>query len=193
MKNFVLSSLTAFIFSSVLWVIWSFFTVQSGVIPNWVGSLIYLPHAARVLMIVYFGWRSIPGLYLAELWGPYFIAEEAYNVPVLMTSLISVLSVPAALYSLKFFGFPLGTTRQSPLNKRNYQHIGLITMISAFFNALLVNFCLSQMHVNFEPKTGMFVEADINQVLRFFIGDMLGVLLVFVLLAIFLKPVLSKS
>ena len=193
MKNFVLSSLTAFIFSSVLWVIWSFFTVQSGVIPNWVGSLIYLPHAARVLMIVYFGWRSIPGLYLAELWGPYFIAEEAYNVPLLMTSLISVLSVPAALYSLKFFGFHLGTTSQSPLNKRNYQHIGLITMISAFFNALLVNFCLSQMHVNFEPKTGMFVEADINQVLRFFIGDMLGVLLVFVLLAIFLKPVLSKS
>ena len=193
MKNFVLSSLTAFIFSSVLWVIWSFFTVQSGVIPNWVGSLIYLPHAARVLMIVYFGWRSIPGLYLAELWGPYFIAEEAYNVPLLMTSLISVLSVPAALYSLKFFGFPLGTTRKSPLNKRNYQHIGLITMISAFFNALLVNFCLSQMHVNFEPKTGMFVEADINQVLRFFIGDMLGVLLVFVLLAIFLKPILSKS
>ena len=193
MKNFVLSSLTAFIFSSVLWVIWSFFTVQSGVIPNWVGSLIYLPHAARVLMIVYFGWRSIPGLYLAELWGPYFIAEEAYNVPLLMTSLISVLSVPAALYSLKFFGFPLGTTRQSLLNKRNYQHIGLITMISAFFNALLVNFCLSQMHVNFEPKTGMFVEADVNQVLRFFIGDMLGVLLVFVLLAIFLKPVLSKS
>jgi hypothetical protein len=49
------------------------------------------------------------------------------------------------------------------------------------------------MHVNFEPKTGMFVEADINQVLRFFIGDMLGVLLVFVLLAIFLKPILSKS
>jgi len=192
-KNFVLSSLTAFIFSSVLWVIWSFFTVQSEVIPNWVGSLVYLPHAARVLMVVYFGWRSIPGLYLAELWGPYFIAQEAYNIPLLLPSLISVMSVPAALYSLKFFGFPLGTTRQSPLNKRNYKHIGLITMISAFFNALLVNFYLSQMHVNFEPKTGMFVEADINQVLRFFIGDMLGVLLVFILLAIILKPILSKS
>jgi hypothetical protein len=49
------------------------------------------------------------------------------------------------------------------------------------------------MHVNFEPQTGMLVAADVNQVLRFFIGDMLGVLLVFVLLAIFLKPVLSKS
>ena len=59
-------------------------------------ALIYFPHAARVLMVVYFGWRSIPGLYLAELWGPYFIAQEAYNIPLLLPSLISVMSVPAS-------------------------------------------------------------------------------------------------
>lgn len=61
-------------------------------------------------------------------------------------------------------------------------------MISAFFNALLVNVYLSQIHANFEP-----VEADINQVLRFFVGDMLGVLVVFIFLAMFLKPVLQQS
>ena len=160
MKNLLLYSLTAFVFSSVLWIIWSFFAVQSDILPNWMGSLVYLPHAARVLMIVYFGWKAIPGLYLAELWGPFFIAQDAYNIPLLLPSLISVMSVPAALYSLKLFGFPLGTTIKSPLNKRNYKHIGLITMISAFFNALLVNYCLNQMHVNFEPKTGLLVEAD---------------------------------
>lgn len=193
MKNLLLYSLTAFVFSSVLWIIWSFFTVQSEILPNWIGSLVYLPHAARVLMVVYFGWKAIPGLYLAELWGPLFVAQEAYNIPLMLPSLISVMSVPAALYSLKLFGFPLGTTLKSPLNKRNYKHIGLITMISAFFNALLVNYCLNQMHVNFEPKTGMLIEADINQVLRFFIGDMLGVIIVFIFLAIFLKPVLGNS
>ena len=139
MKNLLLYSLTAFVFSSVLWIIWSFFTVQSEILPNWIGSLVYLPHAARVLMVVYFGWKAIPGLYLAELWGPLFVAQEAYNIPVMLPSMISVMSVPAALYSLKLFGFPLGTTLKSPLNKRNYKHIGLITMISAFFNALLVN------------------------------------------------------
>ncbi len=128
---------------------WSFFTVQSGIVPNWMGSLMYLPHAARVLMVVYFGWRSIPGLYLAELWGPYYLAEDAYNFALWIPSAISVLSVSVALYALKFFGFPLGTTIQSPLNKRNYKHIGLITMISAFFNALLVNVYLSQIHANF--------------------------------------------
>ena len=167
---------------------WSFFTVQSGIVPNWMGSLMYLPHAARVLMVVYFGWRSIPGLYLAELWGPYYLAEDAYNFPLWIPAAISVLSVSVAVYALKFFGFPLGTTIQSPLNKRNYKHIGLITMISAFFNALLVNVYLSQIHANFEP-----VDADINQVLRFFIGDMLGVLVVFIFLATFLKPVLQQS
>jgi len=187
-KNLFIYSLTAFVFSSVLWIMWSFFTVQSGIVPNWMGSLMYLPHAARVLMVVYFGWRSIPGLYLAELWGPYYLAEDAYNFALWIPSAISVLSVSAALYALKFFGFPLGTTIQSPLNKRNYKHIGLITMISAFFNALLVNVYLSQIHANFEP-----VDADINQVLRFFVGDMLGVLVVFIFLATFLKPVLQQS
>ena len=188
MKNLFIYSLTAFVFSSVLWIMWSFFTVQSGIVPNWMGSLMYLPHAARVLMVVYFGWRSIPGLYLAELWGPYYLAEDAYNFALWIPSAISVLSVSVALYALKFFGFPLGTTIQSPLNKRNYKHIGLITMISAFFNALLVNVYLSQIHANFEP-----VDADINQVLRFFVGDMLGVLVVFIFLATFLKPVLQQS
>jgi len=187
-KNLFIYSLTAFVFSSVLWIMWSFFTVQSGIVPNWMGSLMYLPHAARVLMVVYFGWRSIPGLYLAELWGPYYLAEDAYNFALWIPSAISVLSVSVALYALKFFGFPLGTTIQSPLNKRNYKHIGLITMISAFFNALLVNVYLSQIHANFEP-----VDADINQVLRFFVGDMLGVLVVFIFLATFLKPVLQQS
>ena len=188
MKNLLLISLTGFVFSSVLWIIWSFFSVQSGIIPNWIGSLLYLPHAARVLMVVYFGWKSIPGLYLAELWGPYYLAEDAYNFALWIPSAISVLSVPAALHALRVFGFPLGTTIQSPLNKRNYKHIGLITMISAFFNALMVNVYLSQIHANFEP-----VEADINQVLRFFIGDMLGVFVIFILLSIFLKPILKKS
>ena len=188
MKNLFIYSLTAFVFSSVLWIMWSFFTVQSGIVPNWMGSLMYLPHAARVLMVVYFGWRSIPGLYLAELWGPYYLADDAYNFALWIPSAISVLSVSAALFSLKFFGFPLGTTIKSPLNKRNYKHIGLITMISAFFNALLVNVYLSQIHANFEP-----VEADINQVLRFFVVDMLGVLVVFIFLAMFLKPVLQQS
>ena len=188
MKNLFIYSLTAFVFSSVLWIMWSFFTIQSGIVPNWMGSLMYLPHAARVLMVVYFGWRSIPGLYLAELWGPYYLAEDAYNFPLWIPAAISVSSVSVAVYALKFFGFPLGTTIQSPLNKRNYKHIGLITMISAFFNALLVNVYLSQIHANFEP-----VDANINQVLRFFIGDMLGVLVVFIFLATFLKPVLQQS
>ena len=188
MKNLFIYSLTAFVFSSVLWIIWSFFTVQSGIVPNWMGSLMYLAHAARVLMVVYFGWRAIPGLYLAELWGPNYLAEEAYDFALWIPSAISVLSVSAALYSLKFFGFPLGTTIQSPLNKRNYKHIGLITMISAFFNALLVNVYLSQIHANFES-----MEADINQVLRFFVGDMFGVLVVFIFLAAFLKPILQQS
>ena len=71
MKNFFTLSLTSFVFSSALWIIWYFFVVQIEGNPNWLGSLFYLPHAARVLCIVYFGWRAIPALFLAELVVPH--------------------------------------------------------------------------------------------------------------------------
>ena len=189
MKNLFIYSLTAFVFSSVLWIMWSFFTVQSGIVPNWMGSLMYLPHAARVLMVVYFGWRSIPGLYLAELWGPYYLADDAYNFALWIPSAISVLSVSAALFSLKFFGFPLGTTIKSPLNKRNYKHIALITILSAVFNGLFVNFYLSTMNVNFFSA----IDASIIQVIRFIVGDIVGTAIVFIGLATFLRPILAKK
>ena len=147
--------------------------------------MIYLPHAARVLCVVYFGWKAIPGLYLAELWGPILVAQEAYNIDLWIPSAISVLSVPFALITLEYFGFPLGKTQDSPLNKRNYKHVGLITMVSAFFNALFVNTYLFLVHQNF-PQT----DADIIQVLRFFIGDMVGAAIVFAILTIFLRPIL---
>ena len=183
MKQFFIISSTSFVFSVSLWIIWSFFTLQAGLTPTWLGSLIYLPHAARVLCIVYFGWKAIPGLYLAELWGPFFVAEDIYNFAMWIPSAISVLAVPFALFTLESFGFPLGKTKASPLNKRNYKHIGLITMISAFFNALMVNLYLTVMQQNFDS-----FDADIVQVLRFFIGDMLGTLLVFASLAILFRP-----
>jgi len=56
-------------------------------------------------------------------------------------------------------------------------------MISAFFNALMVNLYLTVMQQNFDS-----FDADIVQVLRFFIGDMLGTLLVFTSLAILFRP-----
>ena len=56
--------------------------------PNreWLGSLCYLPHGARVLMFCFFRYQSLPGLYLAEVSGPSIINNENYMTCLLYTS-----------------------------------------------------------------------------------------------------------
>ena len=186
MKNFFTLSVTTFVFSSALWIIWSFFVVQIEGNPNWLGSLFYLPHAARVLCIVYFGWKAIPALFLAELWGPSFSILDIESLINVIPGLISVLSVPLALQTLHWFGFPLGNTSKSPLNKRNYKHIALITMISAIYNSLLVNLMLTKFSMSSS-------EIGLDQIVRFFLGDMLGTTIVLVFLVMSLRPMFNSK
>ena len=186
MKNFFTVSLTSFVFSSALWIIWSFFVVQIEGNPNWLGSVFYLPHAARILCIVYFGWRAIPALFLAELWGPDFSIFDLESLINVIPALISVLSVPLALQTLDWFGFPLGNTSASPLNKRNYKHIALITMISAIYNSLFVNLMLTKFSMSSQ-------EIGIDQIVRFFVGDMLGTTIVLMILAMILNPIINSQ
>ena len=147
-----------------------------------------MPHAARVLCIVYFGYKAIPGLYLAELLGPYIIDPGFYPFSIFIPSLISVMAVPLSLLMLNSLGFTLGHTISSPLNRRNYKHIFLITFISAGFNSLLVNLYLSRNNLSFPNSI-----TDIDQVFRFFIGDIVGTVTVFIFLAALLKPILRQA
>jgi hypothetical protein len=186
LKIFFTLSLTSFVFSSALWIIWSFFVVQIEGNPNWLGSLFYLPHAARILCVVYFGWKAIPALFLAELWGPNFSLLDIESLIKVIPGLLSVLSVPLALQTLHWFGFPLGNTSESPLNKRNYKHIALITMISAIYNSLLVNLALTKFSISSS-------EIGIDQIVRFFVGDMLGTAIVLVILVMSLRPILNSQ
>ena len=187
MKNFLTLSVTTYLFGVTLWILWYF--VDHNV-PFLIGegSWYYLPHAARVLCVVYFGYKAIPTLYLAELSGPCILVPGLYPFSSYLPAFISVLSVPLAIQVLRLLSFPLGDTASSPLNKRNYKHIYLITFISAGFNAILVNLYLSRNELNFP---GLIT--DIEQVLRFFVGDIIGTVLIFVLLSYALKPIIAQS
>ena len=137
---------------------------------------------------LYFGYKAIPGLYLGELFGPNVIEPGFYSFPIYITSLISVMSVPLTLSMLNSLGFTLGHTISSPLNRRNYKHIFLITFISAGFNSLLVNLYLSRNNLSYANAI-----TDIDQVLSFFIGDIFGTVLVFIFLSLLLKPILKQA
>ena len=99
--------------------------------------------------------------------------------------LLSVLSVPLALQTLHWLGFTLGNTSGSPLNKRNYKHIALITMISAIYNSLMVNLLLTKFSMGSS-------EIGVDQIVRFFVGDMLGTTIVLVFLVLSLRPLLDS-
>ena len=187
LKNFLTLSVTTYLFGITLWVLW-YFVDQNVPFLIGEGSWYYLPHAARVLCVVYFGYKAIPSLYLAELSGPYLLVPFVYSFDTYLSSIISVISVPLAIQVLRLLSFPLGDTASSPLNKRNYKHIYLITFISAGFNAILVNLYLSRNELNFP---GLIT--DIEQVSRFFVGDIIGTVLVFVLLSYILKPIIAQS
>ena len=187
MKIFFYLTLSSFIFSSILWILWQFLDTQVFFLAG-KGGFFYLPHAARVLCIVYFGYRAIPGVYLGELAGPYVIAPDMYTFSTLIPSFISVISVPFAIALLNSLGLTLGHTRSSPLNKRNYKHIFLITFISACFNALVVNLYMSRNNLSFPNAI-----TDIEQVYRFFLGDILGTVIVFIFLATLLLPLLRQA
>ena len=187
MKNFLTLSVTTYLFGLTLWILW-YFIDQNAPFLIGEGSWYYLPHAARVLCVVYFGYKAIPSLYLAELSGPYLLVPFMYSFDTYLSSLISVLSVPLSIQVLRILSFTLGDTASSPLNKRNYKHIYLITFISAGFNAILVNLYLSRNELNFP---GLIT--DIEQVLRFFVGDIIGTVIVFVSLSYVLKPIIAQS
>ena len=98
------------------------------------------------------------------------------------------MSVPMAILTLEFAGLKLGSTRESPLNRTNYRHVALITVISAFYNALIKNLSLSLFEVNYQERL-----VDILQVCQFLIGDILGTAIVFVVLATTLLPILRAK
>jgi len=86
---------------------------------------------------------------------------------------------------LALLGFKLGRNIESPLNKRNYKHIALITIISAVFNSFLVNL--------YVEGSSITTSQNLNDVLTFFMGDIIGTTLVFIVLAIILKPLFVRN
>lgn len=165
MKYFLQVTLTTYIATMLVYALWSYITFLT---PNqgWIGSLAYLPHGCRVIFYCFFGIRSIPALYLAEITGPSLVWPGQYLPYWNIASLSSVLSVVVAVESLKWSR--VSTFSYSILKKvnfANYKFLIYVTIISASLNAIFTNLLLSLMND---------VSIDVVVISRFFIGDMIG-------------------
>ena len=90
-------TLTVYIFAMLCYAIW--YPLQlldlANLNPNdeWLGSICYLPHGARVLMFCFFRYYSLPGLYLAEIHGPTYIHHIDYMDGWNIAALASLFSI----------------------------------------------------------------------------------------------------
>ena len=179
LKYFLEVSVTTFVAFNLLYVIWLFFIISYETASGFNGSIMYVPHAARVLTICYFGVSAIPALYAAHVFCTYIIGG-AYGinnllfVDLLGTSFISSICVLVAVYAMSGLGFKIKTlpfyefTKDSVyLDLRNHKHIIMVTLFSAAVHALSLYVYNYMRAISSNPE--MFV--------RFFVGDILGTLI----------------
>ena len=181
MAHFIKVSLTVYIFSLLIYSIWTYLQVLdiANLNPDneWVGSLCYLPHGVRVLMFCFFRYYSIPALYLAEISAPVLISPTDYINGWDFAAIGSVLSVVIAVELIKWSKAANGTfSLLKPINFKNYKFLILVIIISALINGLLANSIIAAVNQN--------VIIEITTLLRFVAGDILGA--VTVILAIWI-------
>ena len=165
MKYFIQVSLITYIASMLVYTLWSsitFATIDKG----WLGSLVYIPHGCRVIFYCFFGIRSLPALYAAEITGPTLVWGDQYLDYWTFASISSLLSVVVAVEIVKWSR--VSTFNYNILNKvnfANYKFLIFVIIISALFNSIFTNLVLSLINK---------VDIGVEVIARFFIGDMLG-------------------
>ena len=177
-KYFLEVSITTFVSFGLLYVIWIFFIISSETATGFNGSLMYVPHAARVLTICYFGLWAVPALFAAHVFCTIYIGgiyglNQLVIFDVLGTSFLSTVCVLLALYAMAGLGFKIRTlpfyefTKDSIyLDLRNHKHIILVTIFSAAVHSLSLYVYNYLRAISSNPE--MFI--------RFFVGDILGTL-----------------
>ena len=179
LKYFLEVSVATFLSFNLLYVIWIFFIISSETASGFNGSMMYIPHAARVITICYFGLAALPALFAAHVFssivigGSYGINNLLF-IDLLGTSFLSSISVLLAVYAMAGLGFKIKTlpfyefTKDSVyLDLRNHKHIIMVTLFSAAVHALSLYVYNYMRAISSNPE--MFV--------RFFVGDILGTLI----------------
>ncbi len=181
-------TITVYVFSMFCYSVWyllQYYDVAGLRMPDeWIGSLCYLPHGARVLMFCFFRYYSLPGLYLAEITGPALIHHADYMYGWSVAAIASLFSVAASVELVKW-------TRATPgffsffkkVNFENYKFLYLVIVVSSLLNGLLVNLTLSIIN----PLNPI----DVITVFRFAVGDFLGAIAVIATLWVIFRTLID--
>ena len=161
----------------IVYIFWYDVVLNHVTGSNDMGSLIFLPHGVRYIVILAFGWVGFWAVFFGSLISP-MINEEIvklnpqpwtdyinlWNNLESLAGALSVFSVVAFLYWAKIIDQWKGK-----LYFREPSKLLLIVIGSAFLNGLLSNFITSQ--------SSLGVETNPVRVIRFITGDIMGAVL----------------
>ena len=175
MLHFIKVSLTVYFFYMFTYGTWYFFHILDfanlRIDNEWTGSFVFLPHGARVLMVCFFRYYSLPALYLADITGPSLLNYEKYNINYVDGSNIASLGcIIAVILSVELIKWSKITAGQfsffKPVNFKNYKFLFLVIVLSSLLSGVLCNSIIAIINDQ--------MSIDVLTVLRFMIGDFLG-------------------
>ncbi len=179
MLHFFKVSLTVYFFYMFTYGTWYFFHILDfanlRIDNEWTGSLVFLPHGARVLMVCFFRYYSLPALYLADITGPSLLNYEKYNINYVDGSNIASLGcIVAVILSVELIKWSKITAGQfsffKPVNFKNYKFLFLVIVLSSLLSGVLCNSIIAIINNQ--------ISIEVLTVLRFMIGDFLGAITV---------------
>tara|TARA_X000001036_G_scaffold21926_1_gene18371 strand:+ start:400 stop:960 length:561 start_codon:yes stop_codon:yes gene_type:complete len=146
---------------------------------EWAGSLVFLPHGARVLMVCFFRYYSLPALYLADITGPSIMNHEQYSVSYVDGSNIAALGcIAAVILSVELIKWSRVSEGKfsffKPVNFKNYKFLFLVVVLSSLLSGVICNSIISIINDQ--------VSIDVLTVLRFMVGDFIGAVTVIALM-----------
>jgi len=172
-----------YVFYMFLYGTWYFLHIQDfanlRLDNEWTGSLVFLPHGARVLMVCFFRYYSLPALYLADITGPSIMNHEQYNVNYVEGSNIAAIGcIAAVILSVELIKWSRVSEGKfsffKPVNFKNYKFLFLVVVLSSLLSGVICNSIISIINDQ--------VSIDVLTVLRFMVGDFLGAITVIALM-----------
>ncbi len=184
MKILFQISLAVFIITFLVCTFWA--SLIQGTHTSWTGSLAYLPHGCKVIFFCFFGYRSLPGLLLAEITCHFMEFHNNGLAFFYLASFTSLTSVVVAAEILKWSKVSTNNNINfyTKPNLVNYKFILLVIVLSALLSSVFTNLTLA-----------IFNDVAINVpvIVRFFIGDIVGALLFLLALILVFRMLLIQT
>ena len=174
MNKFIEISTYTFTFHILCYVLWLLFVVpvEGPTDIESLGSLAYLPHAGRVLPVIFFGWQAIPAIFAAELleWEYLWQGQDFYRTTI--ASSISCAAVLVAWFTFRSLGVDLQYSKV--LSNTNWKHVSLFIIFVSLLNGL----------GNGGWYALVYDQTDALISIRFLIGDIVGATIMLTLIVV---------